>query len=85
MGDNRSGFMPFSRHLGAEIITATPQQVAGRLVVRPELCTINHEVHGGAIMAFADTLGTIVAFLRAFSGSPGRITRRPGKRGKTIF
>jgi uncharacterized protein (TIGR00369 family) len=33
--------------------------VRARLVVRPDLCTAGNIMHGGAIMAFADTLGAI--------------------------
>jgi uncharacterized protein (TIGR00369 family) len=39
------------------------------LVVRTELCTSGHILHGGAIMAFADTLGAIGAFLNLPPGA----------------
>jgi uncharacterized protein (TIGR00369 family) len=45
--------------MGVEIVEAAPERVVARLVVRPELCTAGNILHGGAVMAFADTLGAI--------------------------
>jgi uncharacterized protein (TIGR00369 family) len=55
-GENR---MPFSDFLGVEIVEAGPDRVIGRLAVRAELCTRPAVLHGGAMMALADTLGAI--------------------------
>jgi len=33
--------------------------VVGEMQVRPDLCTAGHILHGGAYMAFADTLGAV--------------------------
>jgi len=49
--------LPFARLLGVEFLTASPERVTAEMLVRPELCTVNSVIHGGAIMAFADTLG----------------------------
>jgi uncharacterized protein (TIGR00369 family) len=49
--------MPFAELLGIEIVAATRDVVRAKLVVRPEVCTRPATIHGGAIMAFADTLG----------------------------
>jgi 1,4-dihydroxy-2-naphthoyl-CoA hydrolase len=54
---------PFPRLMGVEVIEATKTLVRGRIMVKPEICTASHIMHGGAIMAFADTLGAIGAFL----------------------
>ena len=43
--------------------------VRGRLHVRTELCTASRIMHGGAIMAFADTLGATGAFLNLPEGA----------------
>ena len=48
--------MPFARLCGVEIVTATPEQVEGRLVWAPELCTANGRLHGGTLMTLADTV-----------------------------
>jgi 1,4-dihydroxy-2-naphthoyl-CoA hydrolase len=45
--------------LGVEMTEVTQDRVRATLRVRPELCTSGSILHGGAIMAFADTLGAI--------------------------
>jgi 1,4-dihydroxy-2-naphthoyl-CoA hydrolase len=60
---------PFPRLMGVEILAADKLRVSARLQVRPELCTSGHILHGGAIMAFADTLGAIGAFLNLPEGA----------------
>jgi len=45
--------------LGIQLVEVTPDKVLATLKVRPELCTTGHILHGGTIMAFADTLGAI--------------------------
>ncbi len=49
--------LPFARLLGIEFLAASKERVTAAMLVRPELCTVNSMIHGGAIMAFADTLG----------------------------
>jgi len=49
--------LPFARHLGIELVSAGKAQVVARMLVRPEFCTRPDVLHGGAVMAFADTLG----------------------------
>lgn len=60
---------PLARTLGIEIVEASKNVVRGRLKVRPEICTSGHILHGGAIMAFADTLGATGAFLNLPGGA----------------
>jgi uncharacterized protein (TIGR00369 family) len=60
---------PFPRLMGIEILEATREKIRGPLMVRPDLCTSGHILHGGAIMAFADTLGAIGAFLNLPQGA----------------
>lgn len=45
--------------LGMQLAEVTPDRVRAMLRVRPDLCTGGKVLHGGAIMAFADTLGAI--------------------------
>lgn len=45
--------------LGIRLTEASSERVVGALVVRPELCTAGQTMHGGAYMAFADTLGAM--------------------------
>jgi uncharacterized protein (TIGR00369 family) len=43
--------------LGMRFVEATPERVVAEITVRSDLCTVPGIMHGGAIMAFADTLG----------------------------
>ena len=45
--------------MGLKVSEATPERVTATMLVRPDLCTAGNTLHGGAIMAFADTLGAI--------------------------
>jgi uncharacterized protein (TIGR00369 family) len=60
---------PFPRLMGVDVLEATKESVRARLKVRPDLCTSGNILHGGAIMAFADTLGAIGAFLNLPDGA----------------
>jgi 1,4-dihydroxy-2-naphthoyl-CoA hydrolase len=55
--------LPFAKLMGVEITAADRDRVEGRLVVRKDLCTAGGILHGGAMMAFADSLGAVGAFL----------------------
>lgn len=45
--------------LGIQLTEFGPERVVASMQVRPELCTAGAVLHGGAIMAFADTLGAV--------------------------
>jgi len=45
------------RHLGIEFVEVTPDRVVARLRVTDQLMTITGTIHGGTLMAFADTIG----------------------------
>ena len=45
--------------MGIQVLEIGPERVRATLEVRPGLCTIGGILHGGSIMAFADTLGAI--------------------------
>ena len=47
----------FAGVLGVRFVEAAPERVVAEMTVREELCTTPGIMHGGAIMAFADTLG----------------------------
>jgi 1,4-dihydroxy-2-naphthoyl-CoA hydrolase len=44
-------------HLGIEFVEVTAQRVVARLTVTDKLLTTTGVVHGGTLMAFADTIG----------------------------
>jgi 1,4-dihydroxy-2-naphthoyl-CoA hydrolase len=62
---------PLPRWLGLNITVATTDRIVAELIVREELCTQGNIVHGGAIMAFADTVGALgtIANLREGRGT----------------
>jgi uncharacterized protein (TIGR00369 family) len=51
--------LPFAKLLGLNVTSVTPERVEAELTVRDDLCTRPAVLHGGAVMAFADTLGAI--------------------------
>ena len=63
--------MPFAQLLGIEIVSAAPERVLARMSVRADLCTSPAICHGGALMAFADSLGAVATSqnLRAGQGT----------------
>jgi len=51
--------LPFAKLLGLELVTVTPDRVEAVLRVREDLCTRPAVLHGGVVMALADTLGAL--------------------------
>lgn len=69
-----AAMMPLAATLGVMIHEGSKERVAGKLLVQPEICTAGNIVHGGAIMAFADCLGAVGAFLTLPEGASGTTT-----------
>ena len=61
--------MPFAELLGAEAVSATPDEVTLQLAWDAERCTAGGVLHGGALMALADTAGAWCAFLNVPQGA----------------
>jgi 1,4-dihydroxy-2-naphthoyl-CoA hydrolase len=61
--------VPFVRWLGLRFLTATQERVTAELVVRDELCNGAGILHGGALMAFADTVGACATSLNLPEGA----------------
>ena|SRR5215813_1136093 len=61
--------LPFAKLLGLELVTVAPDRVEAILQVREELCTRPAVLHGGAVMALADTLGAIATGANLAEGS----------------
>lgn len=55
--------------IGMELVEATDDRIVAALKVRPDLCTTGEILHGGALMAFADTLGAVGTFLNLPKGA----------------
>ena len=60
--------LPFAKVLGLKFLAASETGVKAEMVVRPELCTRPDILHGGAVMAFADTLGAAATVLNLPEG-----------------
>jgi len=61
--------LPFAELLGIEFVGAAPDKVTAQMTVREDLCTRPAVLHGGAIMAFADTLGATGTILNLPDGA----------------
>lgn len=55
--------------LGLRLTEAGPERVTATMRVRPDLCTVGGILHGGAVMAFADTLGAVGTFVNLPAGA----------------
>jgi uncharacterized protein (TIGR00369 family) len=60
---------PLGELLGIQVVRADPGEVRARLAWRPDLCTLEGILHGGTLMALADTAGALCAFLNLPSGA----------------
>ena len=49
--------MPFAELKGVTFTEAGADRVVAKMLVRPDLCTLRNTIHGGALMAFADSVG----------------------------
>jgi 1,4-dihydroxy-2-naphthoyl-CoA hydrolase len=61
--------VPFAATLGLRVGSAAPDEVRLELDHRPELCTAGGVLHGGTVMALADTAGAVCAFLNLPEGA----------------
>lgn len=55
--------------MGVRLVSVSPDRVVAEMMVRPDLCTTAGMLHGGAYMAFADTLGAVGTFMSLPEGS----------------
>lgn len=68
------GLVPFAATLGITVTRYEPQEVRMTVAWAPELCTTGAAVHGGALMALADTSGAACAFLNLPPEAEGTTT-----------
>ena len=72
--DQALGSMPFCGTIGVEFTAVAAEECRAILPWAPERCTIGGAMHGGAIMALADGVGAVVAFLNLPEGGVGTTT-----------
>jgi 1,4-dihydroxy-2-naphthoyl-CoA hydrolase len=61
--------LPFAEVLGVRYTGASKDRVTAEMLVREDLCTRPAVLHGGAVMAFADTLGAAATVLNLPEGA----------------
>jgi len=66
--------LPFAASMGISFAEATPDRVVATMLVRPDLCTLGHAIHGGAVMALADTVGAAATFVNLPADAKGTTT-----------
>lgn len=83
--------LPFATLMGVSFTEAMPDRVVASLVVREEVCTLGHNIHGGAVMALADTVGAAATIINLPDGAKGTTTLEsktnfigPAKAGSTV-
>ena len=84
--------MPFAELKGVTFTEASSDKVVARMLVRPDLCTGGHVIHGGAIMALADSVGAAATVLNLPEEAKGTTTIEsktnfigPAKEGATVI
>jgi 1,4-dihydroxy-2-naphthoyl-CoA hydrolase len=66
--------MPFAELKGVEFVEAGKDRVVARMMVRPDLCTLHHTIHGGAVMALADSVGAAATVINLPEDAKGTTT-----------
>jgi uncharacterized protein (TIGR00369 family) len=66
--------MPFAAMLGLHDVLATPERVQASVAWDPARCTAGGILHGGLLMALADSVGGFCAFLNLPAGAAGTAT-----------
>ena len=68
--------MPFAELKGVTFTEAGMDRVVAKMVVRPDLCTLRNTIHGGAVMAFADSVGAAATVINLPADAKGTTTIR---------
>ena len=61
--------MPLAKLMGVKLVERSQDKVVAEMLVREDLCTTNSILHGGAFMAFADTVGAVATVLNLPKGA----------------
>lgn len=66
--------MPFSALMGVTFTEVELERVVATMLVREDLCTLGHTIHGGAVMAFADAVGAMGTVINLPEDAKGTTT-----------
>jgi 1,4-dihydroxy-2-naphthoyl-CoA hydrolase len=58
-----------AEHLGMRVVEASPDRVRAELEIRDSLRTVGGALHGGTLMAFADTVGAVATIVNRPAGA----------------
>ncbi|UYO47408.1 PaaI family thioesterase [Rhodopseudomonas palustris] len=83
--------LPFAALMGLRFTEAEPDRVVATLLVRDDLCTVGASIHGGAVMALADSVGAAATVINLPADAKGTTTLEsktnfigPAKAGSTV-
>ncbi len=83
--------LPFATLMGLRFTEAEPDRVVATLLVRDDLCTVGASIHGGAVMALADSVGAAATVINLPADAKGTTTLEsktnfigPAKAGSTV-
>jgi len=84
--------MPFAELKGVTFTEASLDRVVAQMMVRPDLCTLGHVLHGGAVIALADSVGAAATLINLPEDAKGTTTLEsktnfigPAKEGATVI
>jgi len=66
--------MPFAELKGVKFTEASKDRVVAKMLVRSDLCTLHHTIHGGAVMALADSVGAAATVINLPEDAKGTTT-----------
>ena len=66
--------LPLAVLMGVTFTEAEKDKVVATMVVREDLCTLRHSIHGGAVMAFADSVGAAATVINLPPDAKGTTT-----------
>ena len=66
--------MPFAELKGVIFVEADKDRVVAKMLVRADLCTLRNTIHGGAVMAFADSVGAAATVINLPEDAKGTTT-----------
>ncbi|UYO42798.1 PaaI family thioesterase [Rhodopseudomonas palustris] len=83
--------LPFAALMGLRFTVAEPDRVVATLLVRDDLCTVGASIHGGAVMALADSVGAAATVINLPVDAKGTTTLEsktnfigPARAGSTV-
>lgn len=66
--------MPLAVLMGVTFTHADENKVVATMLVREDLCTLGHVIHGGSLMAFADSVGAVATVINLPADAKGTTT-----------